>query len=1153
MKIPSHRMCSEQYSTTYKLLLIMKLSFVLMVTIILQASASGYAQKITLSQKDATLEQVFWSISSQSNYEFVYDAAMLKEAKTVDIKFKNSTVESVLERCFTNQALTYTINDNIVIVKRKSLLFQSPKPPDLIPIIEETPPIIIKGLVVDNKGIPLPGVSIRLKGTQLGTSTDLSGNYTLSIPESGILTITYIGFLSQEIEINNRTTINITLVEDRQALSEVVVTALGITKERKSLGYSVTEVKGEEFTEARSNNIAQSLTGKIPGLDASQLNSGPGGSSRVIIRGNTSLNNNQQPLYVINGLAVNNWNKGVVTPSGGGPVEGGLNVDRGDAIGSINADDIETISVLKGGAAAALYGSQAANGVILITTKSGKAQKGIGIELNSNYVIGTPSEFPTYQYEYGAGLFHRKPNSQDEAIATGHVSFGAKLDGTPVVQFDGIARPYSAVSAKDNIKNFFNNEMNATNTIAFSGGNTNTQFRLSLSDLSSKALQPNSTYGRETANLSANTQMGKNNFITIETNLQYNFEKGLNRPTIGYEDLNGAWGVNFVPTNQDIRNLSPGYDLTTGREVEWNGWINAPNPYYVINKTENRDDRQRIIGQGRIKFNILKNLFIQGQVSSDLVSGKYSDFMGTSSKWAPQGYLHTSQQQDNKTVSQVNVNYNRSFLKNFRLQAMAGGSMERVASNVSQANGSQFIIPDFISLTNARIVNPAFVQALKTGTNSAFGAIDIDYKSLLYISFTGRQDWFSTLNPGFRSIFYPSVNSSFILSDAVKLPSIFSFVKLRAAWAQVGSATVGAGSVNTTYTVDSQNNANGLPTLSNPSALQNPFIRPLTVTTTEGGTEVQFLNGRIGFDLTYYNKVTTNDILSPPISVFTGFTAGNQNLGKVTNKGVELALNGTPIKTNKFRWDVNLNGSWNQSKIVSLAPGISNLSFGGYTVNAIGLPYASLIMDNYRKNANGIQVYNKTSRYPETIRDTVGVANPPWLLGISNEFRYKKFSLNVLLDGKFGAMAYSQQQRYAYRFGLRKETLADRETGAHLIGVDQFGAPFDYQWSAENMSTYYNQLGNRFPVMSTFKTDFIKLRTLIFNFNLPIEKLRFVKIQSATFGIVARNLAILYQDKRTKATGLDPELSVSSGNFQGYTGTQMPRTREIGFNLSVKF
>lgn len=1152
MKIPSYRICSVQYSTAYKLLLIMKLSIVLMILTILQASASGYAQKINLSQKDATLEQIFWSISSQSKYEFVYDAAMLKKAKPVDVNFKNSSVENVLNRCFTDQPLTYTINDNIVIVKRKPLLFQQQIISIIPPIIEDVPPIIIKGLVVDNKGIPLPGVSVRLKGTQLGTTTDLNGNYTLSIPESGILTFTFIGFSSQELEVNSRTTINVTLLEDRQALSEVVVTALGVTKERKSLGYSVTEVNGDEFTEARSNNIAQSLTGKIPGLDASQLNSGPGGSSRVIIRGNTSLNNNQQPLYVINGLAISNWNMGA-RPQGGGAVEAGLNVDRGDAIGSINPDDIETISVLKGGAAAALYGSQAANGVIVITTKSGKAQQGIGIEINTNYVVGTPNEFPNYQYEYGAGLFHRKPINQDEAIATGHVSFGAKLDGTPVVQFDGVARPYSAVSVKDNIKNFFNNSIDATNTIAFSGGSTATQFRLSLSDLNSKALTPKSTYRRQTANLSANTKMGKNNFIAIETNLQYNFEKGANRETLGYEDLNASWGANFVPTNQDIRLLAPGYDPNTGREVEWNGWINAPNPYYVINQTGNSDDRQRIIGQGKIKFNVLKNLFLQGQVSSDLASGKYSDFMPMTSKWAPLGYLHTSRQQDNKTVAQVHASYNTNFLTNFHVQAMAGGSLERGGSTLSLANGSQFIIPDFISLTNAKIVNPAFVQELKIGTNSAFGSVDFDYKSLLYVSFTGRQDWFSTLNPGFRSIFYPSVNSSFILSDAIKLPSIFSFVKLRAAWAQVGSATVGAGSVNTTYIVDSQNNASGLPTLTNPSALENPFIRPLTVTTTEGGTEVQFLNGRLGFDLTYYNKVTTNDILSPPISVFTGFTAGKQNMGKITNKGVELSINGNPIKTKQFSWNIDLNGSWNQSKIVSLAPGISNLSLGGNVVNAVGLPYASVIVTNYLKNASGVQVYNKTSRYPVNFRDTVGVANPPWLMGISNEFRYKKFSLNVLVDGKFGAMAFSGQQRYAYRFGLRKETLADRETGAHLVGVDQTGAPFDYQWAPANMSTYYNQLGNSFLAMSTYKTDFIKLRTLVFNYVLPIEKLKFVHLQGATFGIVARNLGILYQDKRTKETGLDPEMSVSSTNLQGDVGTNIPRTRQIGFNLSVKF
>jgi TonB-linked SusC/RagA family outer membrane protein len=1126
----------------------MKMTVVILLIASIQVSATGFAQKITISQQNAPIEHVLKEIKKQTGYLFFYNQEWLKQVKAVNIDVKNASIDEVLDICFINQPVNYSIVDKTIILSKKE---------NFTPVVDnfillEIPPAEIKGVVTDAKGETLPGVSVRVKGTTTGTTTNTQGAFSLTVPDNATLVFSYIGFVNQEIEVNGRTSVNITLAEDRRVLGEVVVTALGVTKERKSLGYSVTEVKGEEFTEARSNNVAQSLTGKVAGLDATQLNSGPGGSSRVIMRGNTSLNNNQQPLYVINGMAINNWYLGARPPGGSNP-EDGLNVDRGDGIASINADDIESISVLKGGAAAALYGSQAANGVILITTKSGKAQKGIGIDFNSNVVVGTPNEFPKYQYEYGSGLFHRKPASQGEAIAAGHVAFGAKMDGAPVVQFDGVLRPYSPVSAQDNIRNFYNNSIDATNTVAFSGGSTSTQFRLSLSDLRSKAIQPNSTYKRETANLSLKTQLGKNNFITIETNIQYNFENGKNRPTIGYEDLNAAFGVNFVPTNVDIRNLSPGYDPATGNEVEWNGWINAPNPYYVINRTGNSDSRQRTIGQAKIKFNILENLFIQGQVSRDFSYGKNNDFTPIGSKWTPLGYMHSSQQQDDKTVSQVNMNYYADFLQNFHVQAMAGGSMERAYSNLSTANGSQFIIPDFISLTNTKIINPANLSEGKIGTNSLFGSVDFDYKSLLYLSFTGREDWFSTLNPGFRNIFYPSVSTSFILSDAVKLPKIFSLVKLRAAWAQVGSATVAAGAVNRTFAVSSQNNMYGLPTLTNSTSLENPFIRPLTVTTSEGGAEVQLMNGRLGFDLTYYNKVTTNDILSPPISPFTGYTSGNQNMGKITNKGVELAINTNPIRKTNFSWNLDVNGSWNQSKIVSLAPGITTQSLGGGIINAIGLPYASVVMTNYLKDANGVQVYNKTSKYPVNFQDTLGVANPPWLMGISNEFRYKKFSLNVLVDGKFGAMAFSGQHRYAFRFGLSPETLADRETGVRLVGVDQTGAPFDYQWAPENMSTYYNQIGNAFLANSTYKTDFIKLRTLVFNYNIPIQKLKFVKIQSATFGVVARNLAILYQDKRLKSTGLDPELAESTGNLQGVVGTKMPISRQIGFNLNVKF
>lgn len=1127
-----------------KLVLVMNLTAVILTVTCMSLSAAGYSQKVTLSETNSPLNTVLQEIRKQSGYQLVYNSDLIAKANPVSIKVKDMPLNEALRLVLSDQRLTFQISDRIILVSSIPHVENLVTPDE---IVESVPPLNIRGRVTDSKGEPLIGVGVRVKGSSTGTSTNTEGVYVMNnVSDDAILVFTYIGFITQEVNVGSRAAINVQMQEDAKALGEVVVTALGVTKAKKALGYSVTEVKGSDFTEARTNNVAQSLVGKIAGVDATQLNSGPGGSSRVIIRGNTSLNNNQQPLYVINGLAINNWDNGAKASSQG------LNVDRGDGISSINADDIESISVLRGGAAAALYGSQAANGVILITTKTGKAQQGIGIEVNSNTVIGTPNEFPKYQYIYGQGLSHSKPASQAEAIASGHLGFGAKMDGTPVIQFDGVLRPYSPVPVKDNIRNFFRNSVDLTNTVAFSGGGNSTQFRLSLSDLRSTALQPNSDYKRKTANLSVNTKMGKNDFIEIESNIQYNFENGRNRPNVGYEDLNAAWGVFMAPPNVDVRTMAPGYDPATGKETEWNQWSNAINPYYAINKIGNGDNRQRMIGQGKIKFNILDNLFIQGQISRDFSYGDTYNYVPSGNAWTPLGYMNTNMDQVDKTVAQVNMNYAATFLKDFHVNALVGGSQERVYSEGSNANGSQFIVPDFISLTNLNVINPANKFVGKGGTNSVFASADFDYKGIIYLSLTGREDWFATLNPGFNHIFYPSVSTSFMLSEAVKLPSAFSSVKLRASWAQVGSATVGAGAVNTTYSISTQN-VYGVTTQSNSSSLENPFIRPLTVTTSEGGTEVQFYNGRLGFDLTYYNKVTTNDILSPPISPFTGYTAGNQNMGKIKNQGIELALNGNPIRTNNFKWDINLNGSWNQSQIVSLAPGITTQSLGGGVINAVGLPYASLVFTNYLKNAQGVQVYNKTSHYPVSFQDTLGVANPPYLMGLNNQFSYKRFSLNVGIDGKFGAMASSGQRRYAFRSGLAAETLADRETGVHLVGVDQTGAPFDYQWAPAQMSTYYNQIGNGFQANFVYKTDFVKLRTLVFNYNLPMDKMKVLRLQSATIGLVARNLAILYQDKRMKSTGLDPEIMESTSNVQGPTGTKMPRTRIIGLNLNVKF
>lgn len=503
---------------------------------------------------------------------------------------------------------------------------------------------------VDN--LPLPGVSVLIKGTATGTITDIDGNYSLSLPDSGsVLVFSFIGYGQQEVAVNDRTIIDIVMAEESQGLSEVVVTALGIEREKRALAYSVSEVKGEEFTEARETNIANALTGKIAGVNATGLATGPGGSSRVIIRGNGSLAGENQPLYVVNGMPIDNS-----IPGGGSTTDGqGINVDRGDGIAGINPDDIETISVLKGGAAAALYGSRAANGVILITTKRGRAQEGIGVEYNSNLTFDTPSMFPDYQYQYGAGSNGRKPVTQDEAIEWGRLSFGAPMDGEPVIQFDGVERPYSPVYVKDNIKNFYETGSNFVNTVAFTGGGESINFRLSLSNMDVKSVVPNSTYNRKSANLNLNAYLG--NKLSIETVVQYNLTGAENRPGTGYADYNAAWATHLVSNTVDIRNMSPGYN-EDGSELLWNPVNVANNPYWVVNRYQNKDKENRFIGQANIRYDILDNLFVRGSLSRDFYNFDYVAITPSYTAFRPQGSYESLKSDVSETNAMLTLNYN---------------------------------------------------------------------------------------------------------------------------------------------------------------------------------------------------------------------------------------------------------------------------------------------------------------------------------------------------------------------------------------------------------------------------------------------------------------------------------------------------------------
>mgnify|MGYP000928639322 CR=1 FL=1 len=1101
-------------------------------------------QKVTLRLSQVEMDKVLEKIETSTRVKFMYNPQIFNKQKG-SFHFQNEMLSEILKRILAPYHVSYEVVQDRIILKPEANTTENKSAP------KEAPKKNISGKVTDETGSGLPGVSILVKGTQKGTSTDADGKYTIDLSDqelgNAVLTFSFVGYTSQDVPVNGKSEISIQLAPESKSLNEVVVTALGISKEKKALTYAVTEVKGSEFTQARETNVANALTGKIAGVNATGMSTGPGGSSRIIIRGNGSLSGNNQPLYVINGMPMDNG-----VPGGGNNSDGnGNNTDRGDGIGGINPDDIESISVLKGGPAAALYGARASNGVILITTKKGVAQKGIGVEFNSNVSVESLSIIPDWQYEYGQGVDGVKPTSQTIAKSTGRLSFGAKLDGSPVIQFDGQTRPYTA--QKDNLKNFYRTGTNYVNSIAFTGGNETVNFRFGLNNTSSNSIVPNSSFNRRIANLNVNANLGKK--LSIETVVQYNIENGHNRPKVGYADYNPHWATHLIANTVDIRNLAPGYDEATGKEVEWNPVPAAPNPYMVTNKFKNDDRKNRFLGQANIKYDILENLFVKGSVSQDYYNFNYEFIVPTNNAFQPLGVYEAKKITSSETNGMLTLNYAKNFFENLSFSALAGGNMQRSIYDQTAFNGTEFTIPYFYSYTNlaTSITTPTYS---KSGINSLFASFDIGYKGLAYITMSGRQDWFSVLNKSSNSIFYPAIGGTLILSDAFKLPTAVSFAKLRASWAQVGGANVSAYQIYQSYAM-AQGGHNGRPVQQLGSSLvPNPDLRPLTSTTSEVGLEARFLRNRMGFDVTLYHRKTTNDIVQSSIAASSGYTSALLNVGELSNKGVELLISGTPVKQDNFNWDVSYNMAYNKSEIIKLADGLNSLAIGdgvggGRINNVVGGTYGEVW--GYKKLTDdaGNVVYNTASGY--AVRgDLVKLGNgiPPWTMGITNTFKYKNFSLNILVDGKFGSIVYSNMYQYAYRFGLPKETLPGRETGITVAGVTPEGAPFTKKWEQKDVDTYYDNDKN-YTAMFTFNNDFVKLRQVILSYNLPVNQMSFLKLQSASVSLVGRNLLLLYKDKKNNY--FDPESSYSNGNAQGLEAFGVPRTRSIGINLTVKF
>jgi len=1121
-----------------KMLLIMNFTAIFLFAAFLNVSAGGYAQRITLVAKNAPLEQVLKKIKEQSGFHLVYRDEWMAESKLVTVSFKDVSLQDALNECLKDQPLDYSLVEKTIVLKEKP-----PAKKINIPTNIPAPLAEVSGQVMDDNDVPLLGVNVLLKGTTKGTTTDVNGTFLLDVPAKGILVFSFVGFTNQEVAINGQSSFTIRLAKENQSLNMVVVTALGIKKDKKALTYSVTQLGGDDLTKAREINLGNALSGRVAGVNAVSTATGPAGSSRVVIRGNGSLNGENQPLYVVNGVPINNANQGSAGTFGG--------IDRGDGLLSINPDDIETISVLKGGTAAALYGSRAANGVILITTKSGKAQQGLGVEYNSTSTWETPIKLTDWQYNYGSGSRGIAPVSKSEAIAYGRMSWGAKLDGASIVQPDGVARPYSP--QKDNVKNFYNTGKTFSNTLSLSGGTQVANFRFSVSNLDNKGIVPNSAVNRKTFSLSANATMKK--IIVFEGNAQYNIENTKNRTFTADFQKNPNAGAQLIGTNIDVRTLAPGYDAL-GYENLWNDYIYSTNPYFAINKIQNGDTRRRFIGSFSTRINFTNYLYARGRIGIDYFNINGYSIEPTGLAFNNRGSMTTDQSSNYETNIEGLFGFTKTYHR-FSVNAIAGGNKMKNKVEGGTLSSGFFNVPFKYFISNGS--SQAFTQAFsQMAINSLFASADIGYNNRLFLNLTGRRDWFSTLDINNNSLFYPSAGLSFVFSEGWNTrPSWLSYGKIRGSWAQVGGGAPTPYGLDLTYSAQAQQYINGATLMNITNTTIPNKLTPYTSTTAEVGLDTKLFNNNVGVDLTLYDRTTSNDIVNASVPFSSGYSSVALNVGKIKNRGIELLLTGTPVKRADFSWDVSFNFAYNDNKVLKIADGLTSIFLPGATTRTQnggvyhfeGMPFGMIAGNTARTNAKGLVVYNSATGIPlQSALMPLGRGVPPYTAGISNNFIYKKFNFSFLLDGKFGAQVYSATNAYGAQFGLDKRTVENgiREKGIPVSGVDQAGNSYTGTVSAQ---TYYSTIWATLTDQFVTDADFIKLRQVILGYTLPNSLLGKLKVQSVSVSLVGRNLLLIYNTARN----IDPESSYSNGNAQGLENFGLPTARSYGLNLQVKF
>ncbi|WP_194774758.1 SusC/RagA family TonB-linked outer membrane protein [Pararhodonellum marinum] len=1016
---------------------------------------------------------------------------------------------------------------------------------------------VLTGKVVSGAdGFPIPGVNVIDKANNTGTVTDLEGNYSISVTNATTLVISFIGYATQEVLVGNRSTLDIEMAEDLSELSEVVVTSFGMERDKKSLGYSVTQLEGDRFTESRTVNLGNALSGKIAGVNVSPPATGAAGSTRVVIRGGSSLTGNDQPLYVVNGIPINNSNLGSAGMWGGN--------DSGDGLSAINPDDIESISVLKGSTAAALYGVRASNGVVMITTKTGKSRKGIGVTFNSNTTMDRVWDMTDFQNVYGPGRDGLRPSSSGDAFDIGQTHWGERYDGASTPQFDGVSRPYSHLG--QGLNSFYQNAYTLNNSIAFSGGNETGTYRFSFSDLDNKDIMPNAGFKRRVANVSVNSKLNK---FTVAVTGQYSKENGQNRPRLSDSPGNANFSMMTFPGNLPLSAIQGDPNklgaMEDGTELRYQPNVFQTNPYWAAYQFSRQDQTDRFMGNASLTYNITDWLYVQGRVGTDFSSRVDDTYEPYGTAYKPLGDFNQIQRNIREDNADFFIGVDKTF-GDFSIDAMVGGNRMRQTRESLQAGGNDLVVPFLHTLRNvaAPSVNYNFSEL---GINSIFASANVGYKNFVFLNVTAREDQFSTLSPDSFKLFYPSVGTSFVFSEAFEMPSFVTFGKIRASYAGSGGGAPGPYALLLTYGLVGQGHLGSSLGQINNGSIPNNTLQPFSSNEFEIGADLRFFSNRLGLDVAYYSRRTTDDILATGISSTSGFGSTTVNIGELTNRGVELLLSVNPVRSANFNWDLSLNFASNISNVVSLGTNAA-----GDPIEFINLGQSRLMREQIRHvvgqplgmiagfrhlEENGQRVYTDEG-YPVTTPglETLAEGRHPISAGLFNNMSYKNWRLSFLIDMRQGGSLVSGTNYSAHTLGLHQNTLVGREGGLSFSGVNQEGTPTNFTIPAVTgdpdqflLNDYYT----RWAMVTeniVYDASFAKLREFSLGYSFPSTMLSKTPFEALNLSLVGRNLLLLW----SSVPNIDPESAYAvDGNSQGLEFFAMPTTRSFGFNLTASF